>query len=331
MSTIAMPTRQSSIWWVFLLQGVAGILLGLMLLTDPGATLIVLVTFLGFYWLFTGVMALVRVFVDRSVPWIWSLLIGIVGIFAGLVVLHHPLLAALTVPAVIVIVLGVQGLIMGVLDIIGGFTGGGHRLVLPRRDQFYHRRAAARRAVDSGARGPAGVRHAAADPGHRADHPGAARPHRVKRGGRMKSAKPLVMLVALLAAPAARAQVTVDVSKITCEQFLGFSVADPRDIAIWLSGYYHGKQGITVLEPQTLKQNAEKLKTACFKRDNSKLPVMQVIEKDPARQIAAPISCQGPRVLRPGGGDAAGSHRLHVHHDLGGLLPPAARSARRAR
>ncbi len=125
MSTIAMPTRQSSIWWVFLLQGVAGILLGLMLLTDPGATLIVLVTFLGFYWLFTGVMALVRVFVDRSVPWIWSLLIGIVGIFAGLVVLHHPLLAALTVPAVIVIVLGVQGLIMGVLEIIGGFTGGG--------------------------------------------------------------------------------------------------------------------------------------------------------------------------------------------------------------
>ena len=125
MTTIAMSTRQSNIWWVFLLQGVAGIILGLMLLTDPGATLVVLVTFLGFYWLFIGVMALVRVFVDRSVPWIWSLLIGVVGIFAGLVVLHHPLLAALTVPTVIVIVLGVEGLIMGVLDIIGGFTGGG--------------------------------------------------------------------------------------------------------------------------------------------------------------------------------------------------------------
>ena len=97
----------------------------------------------------------------------------------------------------------------------------------------------------------------------------------------MKSAKPLVMLVALLVAPAARAQVTVDVSKITCEQYLGFSVADPRDIAIWLSGYFHGKQGITVLEPQKLKQNAEKLQTACFQKANAKLPVMQVIEKDP--------------------------------------------------
>jgi uncharacterized membrane protein HdeD (DUF308 family) len=63
--------------------------------------------------------------VDRSMPWIWSLLIGIIGILAGLVVLRHPLFAALTVPTVIVIVLGVQGMIMGVLDIIGGFTGGG--------------------------------------------------------------------------------------------------------------------------------------------------------------------------------------------------------------
>lgn len=125
MTAVTMSTRHSNIWWVFLLQGVAGILLGLMLLTDPAATLVVLVTFLGFYWLFTGVMALVRVFVDRSVPWIWSLLIGIVGIFAGLVVLRHPLFAALTVPAMIVVVLGVEGLIMGVLDIIGAFSGGG--------------------------------------------------------------------------------------------------------------------------------------------------------------------------------------------------------------
>jgi uncharacterized membrane protein HdeD (DUF308 family) len=125
MAMTAIPKEQSSIWWVFLLQGVAGILLGLLLITDPGATLVALVTFLGFYWLFIGIMALARVFVDRSVPWIWSLLVGIIGILAGLVVLRHPLFAALTVPAVIVVVLGVQGLIMGLLDIVGGFTGGG--------------------------------------------------------------------------------------------------------------------------------------------------------------------------------------------------------------
>jgi uncharacterized membrane protein HdeD (DUF308 family) len=87
--------------------------------------MVALVTFLGFYWLIMGILALVRVFVDRSVPWIWELLIGIVGILAGIFVLRHPLLAALTVPTMIVIILGVQGLIMGALEIIGGFTGGG--------------------------------------------------------------------------------------------------------------------------------------------------------------------------------------------------------------
>ena len=47
------------------------------------------------------------------------------GILAGIFVLRHPLIAALTVPAVLVVILGVQGLIMGVLEIIGGLMGGG--------------------------------------------------------------------------------------------------------------------------------------------------------------------------------------------------------------
>jgi uncharacterized membrane protein HdeD (DUF308 family) len=117
--------QQSNIWWLFLLQGIAGILLGLMLITEPGSTLLFLITFLGFYWLITGILALVRVFVDRSVPWIWSLLSGLVGILAGILVLKHPLLATVTVPTVLIIILGVQGLIMGVLEIIEGFNGGG--------------------------------------------------------------------------------------------------------------------------------------------------------------------------------------------------------------
>jgi uncharacterized membrane protein HdeD (DUF308 family) len=126
MTAATAPTvQQSNIWWLFLLQGIAAIVLGLMLITAPGATLIVMVTFLGFYWLIEGILALVHIFVDRSVPWIWSLLVGIVGIAAGILVLRHPLLAALTVPTVLVIILGVQGLIMGVLEIIGGFSGGG--------------------------------------------------------------------------------------------------------------------------------------------------------------------------------------------------------------
>jgi uncharacterized membrane protein HdeD (DUF308 family) len=124
--TMTMPQpSQSNIWWLFLLQGIAGFLLGLMLIAAPSQTMVALVTFLGFYWLFTGVLSLVQIFVDRSVHWIWSLLSGLLGIAAGILVLRHPLLAALTVPSIIVIILGVEALIMGGVNIIAGLKGGG--------------------------------------------------------------------------------------------------------------------------------------------------------------------------------------------------------------
>jgi len=115
----------SQIWWIFLLKGLAGVILGFFLLTEPAATIAALATLVGFYWLVQGVLSLVQVFVDRSIPWIWSLLTGIVGIIAGLFVLRHPLIAALTVSTVIIIILSVQGLIMGVLEIIIEFRCGG--------------------------------------------------------------------------------------------------------------------------------------------------------------------------------------------------------------
>ena len=74
----------------------------------------------------------------------------------------------------------------------------------------------------------------------------------------------LIILCTILAAPTAHAQVSVEVAKITCQQYLAFSIADPRDVNIWLSGYYHGCKGSTSVEPQEFKENVKKLKTACF-------------------------------------------------------------------
>ena len=122
MSTLAPSAQQSNLWWLFL---IAAIILGLMLITAPGSTLIVMVTFLGFLWLIEGILSLVHVFIDRSVPWVWSLVTGIIGVIAGILVVRHPLLAALTVPTMLVILLGVGGLIMGVSEIVGAFKGGG--------------------------------------------------------------------------------------------------------------------------------------------------------------------------------------------------------------
>lgn len=117
--------QQTDIWWLFLLQGIAAIVFGLLLLTAPGATLVGLAMVLGLYWLAMGVLELVRMFVDRSVPWIWSLLIGVLGVVAGVLVLNHPLFAAVVLPATLVIYLGILGLVVGAIGIIGAFTGGG--------------------------------------------------------------------------------------------------------------------------------------------------------------------------------------------------------------
>ena len=125
MAKVAARVDQPNIWWVFLLEGIAAVIFGGLLLTDPAATLLALAVFLGFYLLFVGVLELVRVFVDRSQPWIWSLVVGILGILAGIIVLNHPVLTAVALPTTVVIYLGVVSLVMGVAGIIGGFSGGG--------------------------------------------------------------------------------------------------------------------------------------------------------------------------------------------------------------
>ena len=74
----------------------------------------------------------------------------------------------------------------------------------------------------------------------------------------------------------AQAQMTLDVSKITCDQFVGYKITNPRNIALWLSGYYNGKRGNTIIDTQELEENSQKLQDYC--RLNPKMPVMQAVE-----------------------------------------------------
>jgi DNA-binding winged helix-turn-helix (wHTH) protein/uncharacterized membrane protein HdeD (DUF308 family) len=120
---MAVSPAQMNIWWLSWLNGGVGIILGLMLVTTPDITTVALLSFLGLYWFVMGVLALVRVFVDQSVPWVWSLMIGLAGILTGVFVVRYVLVAALILPTAVVVVLGVQGLIMGGLEIIIGVIG----------------------------------------------------------------------------------------------------------------------------------------------------------------------------------------------------------------
>src|SRR6185295_5334405 len=90
-----------------------------------------------------------------------------------------------------------------------------------------------------------------------------------------------LILLPLLAVQAAFAQVTVDVSKITCEQFIVMPKAD--SIAIWLSGYYHGDKHVSTLDVNQFEENARNFRAACRLPDNFKKPIMQLIESTLAK------------------------------------------------
>lgn len=87
------------------------------------------------------------------------------------------------------------------------------------------------------------------------------------------------MLLILVTPVSVSAQMTIDVAKISCSQFLKYKITQPDNISIWLSGYFHGKTNSTLLEREDFKENITKLKRECFLPANSELPVMQVAEK----------------------------------------------------
>jgi hypothetical protein len=72
------------------------------------------------------------------------------------------------------------------------------------------------------------------------------------------------------------AQVTLDVSKLTCEQFAMYKVTNPKYLAVWLSGYDHGRRGDVVIDMQQLVANTEKLEDYCLK--NPDVPMMKAAE-----------------------------------------------------
>jgi len=54
-------------------------------------------------------------------------------------------------------------------------------------------------------------------------------------------------------------------------------VMDPRDLSMWLSGYYHSKRNTTVLDVQKTEDAVEKVRGYC--RANIKMPLMEATEK----------------------------------------------------
>jgi uncharacterized membrane protein HdeD (DUF308 family) len=111
-------------WWLVLLEGIAGLIIGILLLTQTSATLFTLILFLGVYWFITGLLDLVMMFVDHR-QWGWKLFSGVIGVLAGLVVIRHPAWASVLIPTTLVWILGFVGVVIGAVAFVRAFMGAG--------------------------------------------------------------------------------------------------------------------------------------------------------------------------------------------------------------
>lgn len=85
----------SSRWWLLLLRGITGIVVGVIAFTQPGIALIGLVLVLGFYTFIVGALALTLAVTGVAGDRWWALLIeGIIGIVAACLIWSWPLASA---------------------------------------------------------------------------------------------------------------------------------------------------------------------------------------------------------------------------------------------
>ncbi len=93
------------------------------MIISPAKTILFLVQILGWYWLITGILTLIFLFMDRT-DMIWKIVSGILGIVAGLVILAYPMYSAVLLPASLILLVGVLGICFGAISLFWALKAG---------------------------------------------------------------------------------------------------------------------------------------------------------------------------------------------------------------
>lgn len=96
--------------------GVLAIGIGLMLLRAPFEALEVMIFTIGFWWVFSGIIEVIRGFQLPSGRG-WAIFMGIISFIAGLVVLAYPIQSA----DALALVGGIMLIILGVFEVVASF------------------------------------------------------------------------------------------------------------------------------------------------------------------------------------------------------------------
>ena len=103
-------------WWLLLLRGIAAIIFGVLAFAWPGITLLTLILFYGAFALVDGVLAIIAAITGGAPgPRWWLVIVGLLGIAAGLLTFLMPGLSAL----VLLFFIAGWAIATGVFQIIG--------------------------------------------------------------------------------------------------------------------------------------------------------------------------------------------------------------------
>ena len=105
-------------WWVVLLRGICAVVFGILALIWPGLTLLTLVLLYGAYALVDGVLSIAWGVAGRAAPHPWwvMILVGLLGVAAGIVTFLYPGITAIVLLAIIAF----AALVRGVFEIAAG-------------------------------------------------------------------------------------------------------------------------------------------------------------------------------------------------------------------
>jgi uncharacterized membrane protein HdeD (DUF308 family) len=109
-------------WWVVLLRGVGIGLLALFMLFWTQPTLLIMTIFAGGFLFISGVFTAVGGIIHRlsNSKWWLDILIGLLGVIAGLFVILNPLKILAIAPELLIIILAGLALLSGILEIYKG-------------------------------------------------------------------------------------------------------------------------------------------------------------------------------------------------------------------
>jgi uncharacterized membrane protein HdeD (DUF308 family) len=120
------PERRAA-FWITLARSVLALVLGLALVLQPNKTRPFVINFIGVFWLAAGIMSL-RWGASGERARRRSVVVGIVGIVAGVLILGRYLLTELVGEAPVVLLLSIVVILTGLVHVFEGFqTGPDHQ------------------------------------------------------------------------------------------------------------------------------------------------------------------------------------------------------------